>query len=153
MKYINQFSLSVDAKSINEGFVRSAVAAFCVQLNPTIEEIGDIKTAVSEAVTNSIVHGYKGKDGQIVVTVGLCEDGKTIEISVQDFGVGIPDVEQAMQTFFTTSPTDERSGMGFTVMEAFTDDLLVTSEVNKGTLVKMKKLLGANGNEIDNEQL
>ena len=147
---LNQFNMTVEAKSINEGFVRSAVAAFCTQVNPTIEEIGDIKTAVSEAVTNCIVHGYKNKQkGDIVVTVKLFDDN-TSEISIQDFGVGIVDVNKAMQTFFTTYKTEERSGMGFTVMAAFTDDLKVTSNPGEGTLVKMTKIFGySDGEEQD----
>ena len=151
MKSINEFSMTVDAKSINESFVRSAVAAFCTQFNPTLEEIGDIKTAVSEAVTNCIVHGYQKKQmGKILVGVKLFEDQKTVEITIEDFGVGINDVNKAMQTFFTTSNTDERSGMGFTVMEAFTDNLKVNSTLNEGTLVKMTKIFGYGDDEEQN---
>ncbi len=144
---LNQFSMTIDAKSVNEGFLRSAVAAFCAQVNPTIEEIGDIKTAVSEAVTNCIVHGYKNKQkGDIVVGVKLFDDN-TSEISIRDFGVGISDVNKAMQTFFTTCKTEERSGMGFTVMAAFTDDLKVESTLGEGTLVKMTKIFGFSDGE------
>ena len=148
MKSINEFSMTVDAKSINESFVRSAVAAFCAQLNPTLEEIGDVKTAISEAVTNCIVHGYQKKqEGKIIINVKLFDDKKTVEMTIEDFGVGINDVNKAMQTFFTTCQTGERSGMGFTVMEAFTDNLKVSSTESKGTLVKMTKIFGYGDDE------
>ena len=151
MNIANEFTMTVDAKSINESFVRSAVAAFCAQLNPTIEEIGDVKTAISEAVTNSIVHGYQKKQtGKIQINVKLYDDNKTVEMTIEDFGIGIQDVKKAMQTFFTSCKTDERSGMGFTVMEAFTDKLDVTSVVGKGTIVKMKKIFGCSYDEGDN---
>lgn len=151
MKVINEFTMTVEAKSINEGFARSAVAAFCAQLNPTLEEIGDIKTAISEAVTNCIVHGYQKKQsGKIDINVKLFEDNKTIEMSVEDFGIGIKDVKKAMQTFYTTCNTGERSGMGFTVMEAFTDKLEVVSTQGKGTLIKMTKIFGYCDNEEQN---
>jgi len=151
MNIINEFTMTVDAKSINESFVRSAVAAFCAQLNPTIEEIGDVKTAISEAVTNSIVHGYKKKqEGKVKIDVKLYDDNKTVEMSVEDFGVGIEDVQKARQTFFSTCKTDERSGMGFTVMEAFTDKLDVISNLNKGTIVKMTKIFGYSCDEGNN---
>ena len=151
MNITNEFTMTVDAKSINESFVRSAVAAFCAQLNPTIEEIGDVKTAISEAVTNSIVHGYQKKQqGKIQINVKLYDDNKTVQMTVEDFGVGIKDVQKARQTFFTSCKTDERSGMGFTVMEAFTDKLEVISEIDKGTIVKMTKIFGYSYDEGDN---
>lgn len=142
MEYSNKFNMTVDALSVNESFVRGAVAAFCLSLNPTLEEVGDVKTAVSEAVTNCIVHGYRGKGGVISIFAGINQKESKIDIIIEDFGVGISDVEQAMQTFFTTCDTGERSGMGFTVMEAFTDDLKVTSKVDNGTVVKMTKYFG-----------
>ena len=151
MNTINEFTMTVEAKSINESFVRSAVAAFCAQLNPTMEEIGDIKTAISEAVTNSIVHGYQKKqEGKIKIDVKLYDTNKTAEIIIEDFGIGIADVKKAMQTFYTTCDTGERSGMGFTVMEAFTDNLEVTSTKNKGTIVKMIKVFTSSLNEEQN---
>lgn len=151
MNTINELTIIVDAKSINEAFVRSAVAAFCTQLNPTLEEIGDVKTAISEAVTNCIVHGYQKKqEGKIEITAKLFEDNKTAEITIEDFGIGIADVKKAMQTFYTSCTTGERSGMGFTVMEAFTDNLEVTSTPNKGTLIKMTKIFTCTCNEEQN---
>ena len=133
----NHMSLKFDAKSVNEGFARMAVAAFVLELNPTLEEIADIKTAVSEAVTNSIVHGYPDGDGVIEVA---CEYQKqTICIYVSDQGIGIDNVDEAMQPFFTTKPQMERAGMGFAFMEAFMDTLEVESSAGKGTRVKMTK--------------
>ena len=144
MKYDNEMTLTVSSKSCNESFARSAVGAFCAQLNPTIEEIGDIKTAVSEAVTNSIVHGYNYEEnGKIDIWVGLNVEINAVYIKICDHGKGIPDVAKAMQPFFTSCLTDERSGMGFTVMQAFTDELNVKSELGKGTTVKMRKIIGA----------
>ncbi len=139
MKFVNQMTIRFDSLSINEGFARSAVAAFCVQLNPTLDEVTDIKTAVSEAVTNCVVHAYPDKVGEIEIWVGLTHD--TIYIEVRDCGVGIPDFEKAREPFFTTKPTEERAGMGFTVMESFMDDLQLSSNGNKGVTVKMTKHL------------
>ena len=135
----NHMSLKFDAKSVNEGFARMAVAAFLLELNPTLEELADVKTAVSEAVTNSIVHGYP--DGNCVVEV-VCEYmGQTLYINVSDQGLGIDDIDQAMQPFFTSKPQMERSGMGFAFMEAFMDTLEVESALGKGTRVKMTKYI------------
>lgn len=134
-----EMRLRVSALPINESFTRSTVAAFCARLNPTIEEIGDIKTAVSEAVTNCIVHAYEYQGGFIDISVSL--KGNEILITITDNGKGISDISGAMQPFYTTKPHEERSGMGFTVMEAFTDELKVISEVNKGTTIILKKLL------------
>ena len=148
MKYENYMSLEFPSKSANESFARSAVACFAAQLDPTLEELGDIRTAVSEAVTNCIVHGYQKKqEGKIIINVKLFDDKKTVEMTIEDFGVGINDVNKAMQTFFTTCQTGERSGMGFTVMEAFTDNLKVSSTEGKGTLVKMTKIFGYSDDE------
>ena len=139
MKYLNKFSMEIDAKLENEGFIRSMVAAFCVPLNPSLSEINDIKTAVSEAVTNSIVHGYQNNGGKIYVSVGLAEG--VVEISIVDNGVGIADIQKAKQPFFTTKSREERSGMGFTLMESFMDELDVTNNEEGGVCVFMKKFI------------
>ncbi|MCH5350377.1 MAG: anti-sigma F factor [Clostridiales bacterium] len=135
----NEMTLIFSAVSENEAFARNAVAAFCVPLDPTIDQINDIKTAVSEAVTNCIVHAYPIKPEEQFVTVKTVIDGGTVHIVVSDNGVGIEDVEKAMQPFFTTKPDEERSGMGFTVMESFCDSLEVTKNVPSGTTVSMTK--------------
>ena len=123
----------------NEAFARTCVSAFCLQLNPTLDEIGDIKTAVSEAVTNCVVHAYPTKVGIIEINVKLSNN--EIYISVKDFGVGIIDVNKAKEPFYTTKPDCERSGMGFTVMESFMDSVVVNSIPNKGTEVVLIKRL------------
>lgn len=125
--------------SENESFARLAVASFCSNLGLTIEEIDDIKTAVSEAVTNAIVHGYDGKEGIVKISVDV--SSKEISISIVDEGVGIEDIDKALQPFFTTKEDKERSGMGFTVMESFMDKMVVESTPNKGTIVILKKYL------------
>lgn len=132
--------LIIDSKSENESFARVAVAAFCTRLDPTLEEITDIKTAVSEAVTNCIVHGYEGGKGKIYINVNIT--GNTAEVIVKDNGVGIEDIEKAMEPLYTTKPEQERSGMGFSFMEAFMDELEVSSARNKGTIVIMRKKIG-----------
>lgn len=136
----NYMKLEVPAKSINESFVRAVVAAFSVQLDLSVEDLADIKTAVSEAVTNSIVHGYANMKG-IVKVVCKVVDG-CIEIEISDFGVGIEDVSMAMQPLFTSKPECERSGMGFTVMQTFMDDLVVKAKPGEGTVITMKKCIG-----------
>ncbi|MEG1527676.1 MAG: anti-sigma F factor [Clostridia bacterium] len=133
----NKMTLTVDAISINVGFTRSVVAAFVSQLNPTVEEVGDIKTAVSEAITNCVVHAYSNNGGQAQIKVAV--KGKIVEIEIVDYGQGIDDVAKAMQPFFTSSYCEERSGMGFTVMQAMMDTLDVTSSLGVGTTVKMTK--------------
>ncbi|HAB59844.1 MAG TPA: anti-sigma F factor [Lachnospiraceae bacterium] len=135
----NAMSLEFDSKSENESFARIVVAAFAAQLNPTIEEIADIKTAVSEAVTNSIIHGYDGREGKIVLTCAI--EGSKITVSVMDNGKGIEDIKQAMEPLYTTKPEMERSGMGFAFMEAFMDDLEVISVPEEGTTVTMTKTI------------
>ncbi len=140
MKYENRMRLKFPSRSVNESFARSAVAAFIAQADPTLEELGDVKTAVSEAVTNCIVHAYPDGIGEISVTCRLFEDG-TAEIRVSDTGRGIEDVERAMTPAFTTGG-DDRSGMGFTIMESFTDLLKVRSKVGRGTTVIMRRRLG-----------
>ena len=140
MEKQNEMRLEFDSRSVNEGFARVAVAAFLAELNPTLDELAYIKTAVSEAVTNAIIHGYENEAGKVSL---LCRiDGEEIEIVVSDTGKGIADVEQAKAPFFTTKPELERSGMGFAFMEAFMDDVQVESELEKGTAVYMKKRIG-----------
>lgn len=136
----NEMTLAFDSISENEGFARVAVAAFVTQLNPTLEEVADIKTAVSEAVTNAIIHAYPREVHTIIIRSILQE--QQIEIWVTDEGVGIPDVEKAMEPLYTTQPESERSGMGFMFMEAFMDEIKVDSEVGMGTTVYMKKKIG-----------
>ena len=138
MKSENQVVLEFPSRSSNEAFARVA-AGFAMQLDPTLEELGDIKTAVSEAVTNAIVHGYPENFGRIVMKLRIRE-GNILEIVVKDWGVGIADVEQARKPMFTTG-NDERSGMGFTIMESFMDKLTVRSVPGRGTTVSMRKKL------------
>ena len=133
----NSMKLEIPSKSQNEAFARVVVAAFASQLDPTIEELADIKTAVSEAVTNAIIHGYENKSG--IVTIECKIIGSKIEIIISDEGNGITDISKAMEPFYTSRPELERSGMGFTVMETFMDELDVNSEVGKGTRVRMVK--------------
>ena len=128
--------------SENEAFARTVVASYMMRLNPTMEEIADVKTAVSEAVTNCIIHGYDGRDGDIEMECSI--HNKEIEITIIDYGVGIPDIEKAMEPLYTTKPEWERSGMGFAFMEAFMDGLSVKSEAGKGTKVVLKKVIGQN---------
>ncbi len=136
----NELRLELPALSVNEGACRSVIAAFCAQTDPNIEELADIKCAVSEAVTNCIVHAYGGRGGRIYITVGLYE-GRRIRIRIRDNGCGIPDVNAAMQPLYTTDKTGERSGMGFSVMESFMTSLRVISAVGRGTSVTMWKHL------------
>ena len=141
LKTENEMELLFDAHSVNEGLARVAVAAFAAVKNPTVEEISDIKTAVSEAVTNSIIHGYEGKEGKISLRCRF--SGQLLTVEVEDHGVGIENIEQAMEPLFTTKPDMERSGMGFAFMEAFMDDLEVISLPGTGTLIRMKKEIGS----------
>ena len=136
-KTMNYITLEFLSRSSNEGFARTAVACFAAQMDPTLGELEDIKTAVSEAVTNAIVHGYPNVLGKVLVKAKICE-GNVLEVSVKDRGRGIPDVEKARQPMFTTGG-EERSGMGFTIMESFTDRLTVRSVPGKGTTVQMRK--------------
>lgn len=134
----NKICIELMSQSQNEGFARVAIAAFVSQLDPTIEELTDVKTAVSEAVTNSIIHGYENrKDG--IIRIEATIENEAITITIEDFGNGINDIEQAMEPLYTSKPELERSGMGFTVMETFMDSLEVVSEYEKGTKVIMKK--------------
>lgn len=136
----NKMTLEFEAQSVNEGFARVAVAAFITPLNPTLEEVSDVETAVSEAVTNAIIHGYEGVEGR--VRIEACIEGDILHIAIEDKGTGIDNIEQAMEPLFTTKPELERSGMGFAFMEAFMDELHVDSEPGKGTRVTMAKKLG-----------
>lgn len=136
----NNVEIIFDARSENEGFARMAATAFVTRLDPTLEEISDIKTAVSEAVTNCIVHGYDGKEGRVYMTLTIKDNEVTIEI--KDEGVGIDNIHRAMEPLYTTKPEQERSGMGFSFMEAFMDELQVFSRKQKGTTVIMKKKIG-----------
>ena len=137
MKFENYMVLEFPSKSCNEAFARSAVACFAAQMDPTLGELEDIKTAVSEAVTNAIVHGYEGTRGTVILRASI--DGTLLTIEITDKGRGIADIPQAMEPFFTTHPEQERSGMGFAVMQTFMDDLRVTSTPGQGTTVRMKK--------------
>lgn len=135
----NQMVVEFDSVSKNESFARVVVAAFVARLNPTLEEIADIKTAVSEAVTNSIIHGYENGDGRIRIETYIVED--TVTVIVTDYGVGIADIEKAMEPMYTSKPELERSGMGFAFMEAFMDELFVESQKGEGTKVTMRKVI------------
>lgn len=141
----NEMFLEFDSKSQNESFARMVVAAFTARLNPTIEEIADIKTAVSEAVTNAIIHGYGRDEGKIQIRCKTEEQELVVEVT--DQGVGIVDIEKAREPMYTTRPEWERSGMGFVFMETFMDSLEVESEVDKGTKVRMKKRIGGDNRE------
>ena len=139
MENTNEMTIVFDSRPVNEGLARVAVAAFCTQLNPTMEEVADLKTAVSEAVTNCIIHGYEGEVHKITVSCRM--KGRELFVDVTDEGTGIADIEKAMQPMFTTKPDKDRSGMGFTFMEAFMDEVSVDSQVGKGTTVHMKKII------------
>ena len=141
MKESNIMKLEFPGKSCNEAFARSAVACFASQLDPNLDELGDIKTAVSEAVTNCIVHAYPDTLGKISIRARLFADN-SIEIRIKDWGRGIPDIEQARQPMFTTGG-DDRSGMGFTIMESFTDTLRISSKPGRGTTVTMRRKISA----------
>lgn len=140
MNNTNEMKVEFDAIGENESFARVVIAAFVSNLNPTLEELGDIKVAVSEAVTNAIIHGYEGQGGKIRILARL--EGPQLWLQVEDKGKGIADVEKAMEPLFTTRPEEERSGMGFSFMEAFTDQLTVDSKVGEGTTVTMVKRMG-----------
>lgn len=137
----NEMKMEFDAISENEGFARVSVAAFIASLDPTLEEVSDVKTAVSEAVTNAVIHGYEGMEGG-KITINCRIDEDVVHIEITDRGRGIEDIEKAMEPLFTTKPELNRSGMGFPFMEAFMDDLEVNSTVGEGTVVQMKKKIG-----------
>ena len=136
MGYENEMKIEFDSRSCNEGFIRVAVSAFMTQLNPTLEEVADVKTAVSEAVTNCIVHAYDGKVEKITVSCHI--EGNALCLSVKDTGCGIPDIEKAMEPLFTTGG-EERAGLGFAVMQSFCDSVRVTSTPGRGTSVTLTK--------------
>ena len=145
-KYDNEIKLEFVSKSCNEAFARIAVAAFASQLDPTIEEIADIKTAVSEAVTNCIIHGYENKEGIVKLHCMIKDNNLIIEVS--DNGVGIEDINIAKEPLYTSKPNLERSGMGFTIMQSFMDELNVESVLNLGTKITMKKSIKQRFNDI-----
>ena len=143
MSQHNEMQITFISLAENESFARVVIAAFAVQMSPTVSEIADIKTAVSEAVTNAIVHGYEGCTGQVVMRARM--DDRWLTVEIQDEGKGIANVEQAMEPFYTSHPEQERSGMGFAVMQTFMDDLQVESAPGKGTTVRMRKRIHAGG--------
>lgn len=138
MKTVNEMKLSFPSKSCNEAFARSAVAAFIMNLDPTVGELSDLKTAVSEAVTNCIVHGYRRQSGTIYISGKITDSGK-VTVKIRDKGCGIADVAQAMQPLFTTAAEEERAGLGFAVMQSFCDKVRVKSAPGKGTTVTLEK--------------
>ena len=140
MTVINEMNMSFESRSSNEGFARSAAAAFIAQLDPTIGELNDIRTAVSEAVTNCVVHAYKNEIGKITVNVKLLSDNSVI-VRIHDSGCGIENIKQAMEPLFTTAPSEDRAGLGFAVMQSFTDKVSVRSKPGRGTTVPLKKAL------------
>lgn len=146
MQPVNEVKLEFMSKSSNEAFARVVAAAFVSQLDPTIEELADVRTAVSEAVTNAIIHGYESRPGTIRMICRQYE--KSVEIEISDEGKGIEDIEQAMQPLYTSKPDMERSGMGFTVMESFMDMVKVRSKPGEGTTVTLYKTFRSAGNEV-----
>ncbi|MCM1133141.1 MAG: anti-sigma F factor [Ruminococcus flavefaciens] len=144
MEILNEIKFTMPSLSVNEGTARAVVSSFIVQADPTVEELSDIRTAVSEAVTNCIVHGYRNSQGAVEITVRLMPN-REIYIRIKDSGCGIADVKQAMEPLFTTAPEEERSGLGFSVMESFMDRLAVKSRIGKGTTVTMRKRLSVRG--------
>ena len=142
MKIINEIKFIMPSLSVNEAAARAVVSSFLIQCGPTVEELADLRTAVSEAVTNSIVHGYRNSGGNIEITVRLLPD-RVVFIRIKDSGCGIADIEKAMTPLFTTAPEEERSGLGFSVMQSFTDKLIVKSKPGKGTVITMRKKLAA----------
>jgi len=144
MEVLNSIKFTMPSLSVNESTARAVVSSFLIQCDPTVEELSDIRTAVSEAVTNAVVHAYRGTTGDIELTVRLLRN-REIYIRVKDKGCGISDIEQAMQPLYTTAPEEERSGLGFSVMESFMDRLSVRSVTGRGTTVIMRKRLSGNG--------
>lgn len=145
MEIINEIKFAMPSLSVNEAAARAVVSSFLIQADPTVEELSDIRTAVSEAVTNAVVHGYRNTKGNVELTVKLLAN-REIYIRIKDRGCGISDVKQAMEPLFTTAPEEERSGLGFSVMESFMDILKVKSSVGKGTTVVMRKRLSPHEN-------
>lgn len=147
----NEMSLEIESDPRNESFARVVVASFMTRINPTLEEVADVKTAVSEAVTNAIVHGYDEGEGRIIIKAITDVEERTLEVWITDRGKGIEDIKKAMEPMYTSKPDNGRSGMGFSFMEAFMDELAVESEPGKGTTVKMKKKVGNSDRETDGE--
>ncbi|MBQ8349106.1 MAG: anti-sigma F factor [Ruminococcus sp.] len=145
MEVINEIKFTMPSLSVNESAARAVVSSFLIQADPTVEELSDIRTAVSEAVTNAVVHAYRNAKGNIELVVKLLA-GREVYIRIKDKGCGIEDVEQAMQPLFTTAPEEERSGLGFSVMSSFMDKLSVKSSSGKGTTVTMRKRLAKHEN-------
>lgn len=145
MEVINEIKFTMPSLSVNESTARAVVSSFLIQADPTVEELSDIRTAVSEAVTNAVVHAYRNSKGNIELVVKLLV-GREVYIRIKDRGCGIEDVEQAMQPLFTTAPEEERSGLGFSVMSSFMDKLNVKSSSGKGTTVTMRKRLAKHEN-------
>ncbi len=143
MKPLNQTQITFPSNSVNEGFGRAAVSAFLAQLDPTVADLTELKTAVSEAVTNAIVHGYREKIGMVYITVKIFENGKAV-VRIRDKGCGIPDIRQAMEPLYTTGG-EERAGLGFSVMRSFCDSVRVTSAVGRGTSVTLTKRFDPKG--------
>lgn len=137
---VETMRMEIESRSENEEFARVAAAVFLSRLDPTVEEMDDIKTAVSEAVTNAVIHGYGGGEGTIYIEITIC--GRTAIVKVRDEGIGIADIEKAMEPMYTSDPSGERSGMGFSFMEAFMDQVSVESEPGRGTTVTMQKTVG-----------
>lgn len=144
MKFDNYMILDFPSKSANEAFARSAVACFAAQMDPTLEELGDIRTAVSEAVTNCIVHAYREKIDKVYITASIYPDSRIV-IKIKDNGCGIADVKKAMEPLFTTAPEEERAGLGFAVMESLMDKVKVSSKLGKGTTVTLEKKILSKG--------
>ena len=146
-KRLNYFTCNIPAKSVNEGFARGIISAFCAQLDPTVEEMCDMKNAISEAVTNCIVHAYAGENDEkkkkILLKAEYFDDG-LLSVSIKDYGCGIEDIEKAMQPMYSGSGSEERSGMGFSIMQCFTDKIKVSSKKGRGTCVTLKKYIGKN---------
>ena len=146
-KRLNYFTCNIPAKSVNEGFARGIISAFCAQLDPTVEELCDMKTAISEAVTNCIVHAYAGENDEkkkkILLKAEYFDEG-LLSVSIKDYGCGIEDIEKAMQPMYSGSGSEERSGMGFSIMQCFTDKIKVSSKKGRGTCVTLKKYIGKN---------
>ena len=147
MRVQNEMKLQIESRSVNEAYARVAVSAFAASLDPTVEELNDIKTAVSEAVTNCIVHAYKNAVGKIYITVKILESG-VVQITVRDRGCGIEDIKKAREPLFTTLGGD-RAGLGFSVMESFCDRIFVRSAVGKGTTVTLRKRIRGKGAGVD----
>lgn len=142
MKTTNTMMLKIPSRSENERFARTVCAAFLLELDPTLEEMSEIKTAISEAVTNAIIHGYESKDGDVMITGEV--SGRKVTYTITDTGCGISDIKKAREPLYTGKPESERSGMGFSIMEAFMDELEIESEPGKGTKITMSKRLSDN---------